>query len=305
MDKSYDFLYSLLDKESIKLNEPMKNHTTVRVGGNCDAFVTPSSISQIVNVIKELKNRKIKYYVIGNGSNLLVSDENINAVIINLGIKFSKIDFDGNKVTALSGCAVPKLALEAKKKGLSGLEFACGVPGTVGGAVFMNAGCYGSDFSQIVEEVTYLDKEDNIKTIKNKDIHFGYRESIFKDNKDFVILSATFKLEKADISKIEEKMKENSLARRTKQPLEYPNFGSTFKRPEGYFVGKLIQDAGLRGYKIGGAQVSEKHTGFIVNVDNASCRDIIELIRYIQKVVYEKFEVKLEPEVEFIGGEKI
>lgn len=305
MDKSYDFLYSLLDKESIKLNEPMKNHTTVRVGGNCDAFVTPSSVSQIVNVIKELKNRKIQYYVIGNGSNLLVSDENINAVIINLGRKFSKIDFDGNKVTALSGCAVPKLALEAKKKGLSGLEFACGVPGTVGGAVFMNAGCYGSDFSQIVEEVTYLDKEDNIKTIKNKDIHFGYRKSIFKDNKDFVILSATFRLEKADISKIEEKMKENSLARRTKQPLEYPNFGSTFKRPEGYFVGKLIQDAGLRGYKIGGAQVSEKHTGFIVNVDNASCRDIIELIRYIQKVVYEQFEVKLEPEVEFIGGEKI
>lgn len=305
MDKSYNFLYEILDPIDIKLNEPMKKHTTVNVGGICDVLVTPSSIEQIIEILKELKSRNIKYYIIGNGSNLLVSDDDIHAVIIKLWSRFSSVNIDGEKITALSGTSMPKISLEAKKNSLSGLEFACGIPGSVGGAVFMNAGCYGSQISDIIEGVTYLDKDGNIKKIQKDDMDFGYRKSIFRSDRNMVILSATFKLKRGDITSIKNIMEENSLARREKQPLEYPNFGSTFKRPEGYFVGKLIEEAGLKGYRIGGAQVSTKHTGFIVNIDNATAKDIIELISYIQKIVYEKFNVRLEPEVEYIGGEKI
>ena len=187
---------------------------------------------------------------------------------------------------------------------LTGFEFACGIPGTIGGGVKMNAGAYGSQISDILYEVTYMDEKEEIKTIKNKDCSFGYRKSIFTINPNYVILSAKFKLERGNIDEIENKMKENSLARKAKQPLEYPNFGSVFKRPEGYFVGKLVDDAGLRGYKIGGAQVSTKHTGFIVNVDNATCKDVLDLIGYVQTTVYNKFNVKLTPEVIIIGGDK-
>lgn len=300
----YDKLEEIVGKDKIKYNEKMSKYTTMRVGGPCDCIVFPDEISKIKEVIDFCKNENITFFVIGNGSNLLVKDEGIHGVVIKLGHRFSKIELDGEYILAYAGATMPTLSQLAKKNSLKGLEFACGIPGTIGGGVKMNAGAYGSQISDILYEVTYMDEKEEIKTIKNKDCSFGYRKSIFTINPNYVILSAKFKLERGNIDEIENKMKENSLARKAKQPLEYPNFGSVFKRPEGYFVGKLVDDAGLRGYKIGGAQVSTKHTGFIVNVDNATCKDVLDLIGYVQTTVYNKFNVKLTPEVIIIGGDK-
>ena len=300
----YDKLEEIVGKDKIKYNEKMSKYTTMRVGGPCDCIVFPDEISKIKEVIDFCKNENITFFVIGNGSNLLVKDEGIHGVVIKLGHRFGKIELDGEYILAYAGATMPALSQLAKKNSLKGLEFACGIPGTIGGGVKMNAGAYGSQISDILYEVTYMDEKEEIKTIKNKECSFGYRKSIFTINPNYVILSAKFKLERGNIDEIENKMKENSLARKTKQPLEYPNFGSVFKRPEGYFVGKLVDDAGLRGYKIGGAQVSTKHTGFIVNVDNATCKDVLDLIGYVQTTVYDKFNVKLTPEVIIIGGDK-
>lgn len=300
----YDKLEEIVGKDKIKYNEKMSKYTTMRVGGPCDCIVFPDEISKIKEVIDFCKNENITFFVIGNGSNLLVKDEGIHGVVIKLGHRFGKIELDGEYILAYAGATMPALSQLAKKNSLKGLEFACGIPGTIGGGVKMNAGAYGSQISDILYEVTYMDEKEEIKTIKNKECSFGYRKSIFTINPNYVILSAKFKLEKGNIDEIENKMRENSLARKTKQPLEYPNFGSVFKRPEGYFVGKLVDDAGLRGYKIGGAQVSTKHTGFIVNVDNATCKDVLDLIGYVQTTVYNKFNVKLTPEVIIIGGDK-
>lgn len=300
----YDKLEEIVGKDKVKYNEKMSKYTTMRVGGPCDCIVFPDEISKIKEVIDFCKNENITFFVIGNGSNLLVKDEGIHGVVIKLGHRFGKIELDGEYILAYAGATMPTLSQLAKKNSLKGLEFACGIPGTIGGGVKMNAGAYGSQISDILYEVTYMDEKEEIKTIKNKECSFGYRKSIFTINPNYVILSAKFKLERGNIDEIENKMKENSLARKTKQPLEYPNFGSVFKRPEGYFVGKLVDDAGLRGYKIGGAQVSTKHTGFIVNVDNATCKDVLDLIGYVQTTVYNKFNVKLTPEVIIIGGDK-
>lgn len=300
----YDKLEEIVGKDKVKYNEKMSKYTTMRVGGPCDCIVFPDEILKIKEVIDFCKNENITFFVIGNGSNLLVKDEGIHGVVIKLGHRFGKIELDGEYILAYAGATMPTLSQLAKKNSLKGLEFACGIPGTIGGGVKMNAGAYGSQISDILYEVTYMDEKEEIKTIKNKDCSFGYRKSIFTINPNYVILSAKFKLERGNIDEIENKMKENSLARKAKQPLEYPNFGSVFKRPEGYFVGKLVDDAGLRGYKIGGAQVSTKHTGFIVNVDNATCKDVLDLIGYVQTTVYNKFNVKLTPEVIIIGGDK-
>lgn len=300
----YDKLEEIVGKDKVKYNEKMSKYTTMRVGGPWDCIVFPDENSKIKEVIDFCKNENITFFVIGNGSNLLVKDEGIHGVVIKLGHRFGKIELDGEYILAYAGATMPTLSQLAKKNSLKGLEFACGIPGTIGGGVKMNAGAYGSQISDILYEVTYMDEKEEIKTIKNKDCSFGYRKSIFTINPNYVILSAKFKLERGNIDEIENKMKENSLARKAKQPLEYPNFGSVFKRPEGYFVGKLVDDAGLRGYKIGGAQVSTKHTGFIVNVDNATCKDVLDLIGYVQTTVYNKFNVKLTPEVIIIGGDK-
>lgn len=301
--EKYIGLENILDKSRIKYNEPMKNHTTVKVGGNCDCLVLPQSIEEIKNIIEYAKENDIKYYIIGNGSNLLVVDEGVHALIIKITNKFSKVEVNEEEIIASSGASMPIVAINARKNSLTGFEFACGIPGTIGGGVRMNAGAYGGEIADVFVEATYLDTDGSIKTIKKEDMAFGYRHTYFSDNPDLVILSAKFKLSKGDKEEISKKMEENATARRTKQPLEYPNFGSVFKRPEGYFVGKLVSDSGLRGYTIGGAQVSEKHTGFIVNKGNATCKDIVDLIRYIQKTVYEKFGVNLKTEVVFIGGE--
>lgn len=300
--EKYIGLEKLLDKSRIKYNEPMKNHTTIKVGGNCDCLVLPESVEEIKNIISYAKENNIEYYIIGNGSNLLVVDEGVQALIIKITNKFSKIEVNGEEIIASSGASMPIVAINARKNSLSGFEFACGIPGTIGGGVRMNAGAYGGEIADVFVEATYLDTDGNIKIIKKEDMDFGYRHTFFSYKPELVILSAKFKFEKGDQDKIAEKMEENALARRTKQPLEYPNFGSVFKRPEGYFVGKLVSDSGLRGYQIGGAQVSEKHTGFIVNKGNATCKDVVDLIRHIQKTVYEKFGVHLKTEVVFIGG---
>lgn len=299
----YTGLEKILDKSRIKYNEPMKKHTTVKVGGPCDCLVLPESIEEIKNIISYAKENDIKYYIIGNGSNLLVVDEGVHALIIKITNKFSNVTVEGEEIIADAGASVPFVSLLAKKNSLTGFEFACGIPGTIGGGVRMNAGAYGGEISDIFVEATYLDNKGNICKIEKKDMGFSYRHSFFSDNPEYIILSTRFKLKKGDIDDISAKMEENAMSRKTKQPLEYPNFGSVFKRPEGYFVGKLVSDSGLRGYSIGGAQVSEKHTGFIVNKGDATCKDIVELIRYIQKTVYDKYGVSLKTEVVFIGGE--
>lgn len=298
----YNLIENIIDKSKIKYNESMKNHTTMKVGGNCDIMVFPETIEDIKNILKVVKKENLEYYVIGNGSNVIVPDDGIHALVIKIASKFSNIEIKDNKIKVLSGCSMPKVAYVAKENSLKGFEFACGIPGTIGGGIRMNAGAYGSEIANILEDVTYINEDGEIKTISKDKINFSYRHSIFAENKHLIIISATFNLEYGSKNEIENIMKTNMDLRKSKQPLEYPNSGSIFRRPDGYFVGKLVDDSGLRGYTIGGAQVSEKHTGFIVNKNNATYNDVVDLIHYIQKVVYEKFNVKLQTEVEVLGG---
>lgn len=302
--EKYLGLEEFLTKDKIKYNESMKDHTTVKVGGKCDCMVIPTTIEDIEKTVAYAKKNNIPFYVIGNGSDLLVTDDDIHILIIKIVSKFSNETVEGEYITTLSGTSMPKVSILARQNYLHGLEFACGIPGTVGGGVRMNAGAYGSEMANVVEEVTYLDSDGDIHTIGKDNLKFGYRHSLFVEHPDYIILSVKFKLQKGNLEEIESKMKENMNSRREKQPLEYPNFGSVFKRPEGYFVGKLVSDSGLRGVSIGGAQVSTKHTGFIINTGNATCKDILDLIKLIQDTVYEKFNVHLQTEVEFIGGDK-
>ena len=301
MDK-YKGLEEILSQDSIKYNEPMKKHTTMRVGGPCDCMVEPSSIEEIQKILEYARKNNIKYYVIGNGSNLLVKDEGVHALIIKIANKFSEVEVNGEHIKAYSGCSVPKLSQIAKENSLSGLEFACGIPGSVGGGIRMNAGAYGSEMVNVVEKVGFLDENGNLKEIDGKDAHFTYRHSMFVDNPQYVVVYAIYKLVKGNKEEISKIMEENMNSRKQKQPIEYPNFGSVFKRPEGYFVGKLVDECGLKGYKIGGAQVSTKHSGFIVNIEDATCKDVLDLIEYVKKKVYEKFNVKLQEEVVILGG---
>lgn len=300
--EKYKGLEDILDKDSIKYNEPMKKHTTMKVGGPCDCMVEPSSIEEIQKVLEYVKENNIKYYIIGNGSNLLVKDEGVHALIIKIANKFSGFEVNGEHIKAYSGCSVPKLSQIAKENSLSGLEFACGIPGSVGGGIRMNAGAYGSEMVNVVEKVGFLDENGNLKEIDGKDAHFTYRHSMFVDNPQYVVVYAIYKLQKGNKDEISKIMEENMNSRKQKQPIEYPNFGSVFKRPEGYFVGKLVDDCGLKGYKIGGAQVSTKHSGFMINIGDATCKDVLDLIEYVKEKVYEKFNVKLQEEVVILGG---
>ena len=301
MDK-YKGLEEILSQDSIKYNEPMKKHTTMRVGGPCDCMVEPSSIEEIQKILEYARKNNIKYYVIGNGSNLLVKDEGVHALIIKIANKFSGVEVNGEHIKAYSGCSVPKLSQIAKENSLSGLEFACGIPGSVGGGIRMNAGAYGSEMVNVVEKVGFLDENGKLNEIDGKDAHFTYRHSMFVENPNYIVVYAIYKLQKGNKDEISKIMEENMNSRKQKQPIEYPNFGSVFKRPEGYFVGKLVDECGLKGYKIGGAQVSTKHSGFMVNIEDATCKDVLDLIEYVKKKVYEKFNVKLQEEVVVLGG---
>ena len=295
-------LEDILESNNIKYNESMKKHTTMKVGGEAKVLVEPTTIAEIKEIIDFAKENNMKYYIIGNGSNLVVADEGIDGIVIKLATKFADIKVEGEEIYVTSGVSMPYTAIVAKNNSLSGFEFAAGIPGTIGGGIKMNAGAYGGELSDIVKSITYLDEDGEIKTISNSDAKFGYRDSIFKRNSNLVVLSAVFKLKKGDKAEIEKIMKENNESRRNKQTIEMPNAGSVFKRPVGHYVGPMIIECGMQGYSIGGAEVSKKHAGFIVNTGNATCKDIIMLIEEIKKKVYDKFQVDLEVEIQFIGG---
>lgn len=282
--------------------EPMAKHTTFRTGGCSDYFVSPTQISQIQDVIALCQEEKIPYYILGNGSNLLVSDRGYQGVMIHLGSAFGGYELDEAAGTAVvkSGAALGGVVRALSKQGFGNVTWAAGIPGSFGGAVVMNAGAYGGEMKQVLTEVTWLDETGQIVTSPAAELNLGYRQSIFKHSKK-VVLAGKLQLEKANPQELLNKIEELNQTRKEKQPLEYPSAGSTFKRPEGYFAGKLIQDSGLRGYRIGGAQVSEKHCGFVINRENASASDLYALFQHIQAVVEEKFQVKMELEVELIG----
>lgn len=293
-----DILKGILTDDLIFENEPMSRHITFRAGGNAMFFVTPENEEQIVSLVKALKG--IPHIFIGNGSNLLFTDKGYEGVVVQIGSRFSKITVEGNYITAQSGALLSKIANVACENGLGGMEFASGIPGSLGGAVVMNAGAYGGEMKDIVVLSRCVGESGNILEIENHE--FSYRHSIFSD-KNLLILSTVLKLEPKNKDEIRAQMNELNKRRKDKQPLEYPSAGSTFKRPEGYFAGKLVEDAGLKGCSLGGAMVSEKHAGFVINYDNASATDILNLMEHIKSEVYMRFGVELEPEVKIVGKE--
>lgn len=296
----YEKLSKIVRKEQILEEEPMKKHTTFRIGGPAEYLILPQTIEEIADVIKLCRQEEIPWYIVGNGSNLLVADEGVRGVVIQLLRNFNQIQVEGCQIRMQAGAqnaAVAKRALDAS---LTGFEFAAGIPGTIGGAVVMNAGAYGGEMKDILKEVTVLDPNGMIRTIPAEELELGYRTSIIA-RKGYVVLEAVIVLKTGDPKEIKAAMDELKEKRVTKQPLEYPSAGSTFKRPEGYFAGKLIMDAGLRGFSVGGAQISEKHCGFVINKDNATAKDVTELMDETKKIVMEKFGVALEPEVKRLG----
>ena len=296
----YAALGQIISKQDILENELMSRHTTFRTGGPASLFLRPRTTEEIKGVLKLLKRAEVDFFILGNGSNLLVSDKGFDGVIISLA-NFADINIeDETKVVAQAGAMNSSIAMLARDNSLTGFEFAAGIPGTIGGAMIMNAGAYGGEMKDITSKVTVLSSDGEVIKLDNQAMKFGYRTSAIK-GKNFVVLSAVLDLQKGDNGEIAGKMQELALKRKEKQPLEYPSAGSTFKRPEGYFAGKLIEDAGLRGFTVGGAAVSEKHCGFVINKGNATSADIYELIRRVQDKVYEDFSVKLEPEVIMLG----
>lgn len=292
-------LEQIVGKQNVLAQEPMSGHITFRVGGTADYYVTPEKEEQIANVILLCKKEGIPYYIIGNGSNLLVRDEGYRGVIIEIGRKYSEIKQNGERIVAKAGARLAQIATAAMKQGLTGAEFAHGIPGTLGGAVTMNAGAYGGEMKDILSKVKVLDGEGKILTLSGKELDLGYRHSIIPE-RNYIVLEAELLLSKGDISQIQSVMEELAGRRREKQPLEYPSAGSTFKRPPGHFAGKLIEDAGLKGYRCGGAMVSDKHSGFVINYDNATAQDILNVIQDVQETVREKYGISLETEVKIL-----
>lgn len=293
-------LYRIVGESNIRLNELMSRHTTFRIGGPADCFVMPETVEEIGQVIMSCKAFGVPFFILGNGSNLLVSDKGIEGVVIQVFRNLENFTIEGNVVKAQAGVMLSRLGNAIKEAGLTGFEFASGIPGTLGGAVVMNAGAYGGEMKDIISSVQLMDYDGNLLELSCQDMDFSYRHSIV-GKKNYIVVGATMILEYGNKEEIKEKMEELSLARRTKQPLEYPSAGSTFKRPEGYFAGKLIQDANLRGYRVGDAQVSEKHCGFVINRGNATASDVMQLITDVQNKVKHEFDVDLEPEVRLIG----
>lgn len=283
-----------------RLNELMKEHTSFKVGGAADIFFEPADVEELRKAIAFVRENNIPYYIIGNGTNLLIGDKGIRGAVIKIGNSFSNILFDKEEVTVDGGVLLSTLSKAAAKQSLTGLEFAGGIPGYVGGAIAMNAGAYGGEMKDVVQWVEVLDENLNVQRYSNKDMEFGYRRSI-TEQRGLIVIRCNMKLKKGKQEQINAAMADFNQRRKEKQPLNFPSAGSTFKRPEGYFAGKLIEDSGLKGYSIGGAQVSTLHCGFIVNIGNAAAKDIIDLIRHVQAVVYDKFQVKLETEVKILG----
>lgn len=297
-----DSFKKIYNDSEIKIDENMSNHIHFKVGGPVDILLIPSRVNQVVETLKICKNENIPYFIIGNGSNLLVKDGGIRGVVIKLS-NLLFIEVKDNTIKASSGTLLEDVSKKAVENSLTGFEFACGIPGSVGGAVFMNAGAYDGEIKNVIKEAEVLDRDGNIMVLSKEELELGYRTSkVMKDN--LLVLSATFELTKGDKKKIQERVDELTEKRESKQPLEYPSAGSTFKRPEGYFAGKLIQDAGLKGASVGGAAVSEKHSGFVINKDGATAEDVLNLIAHVQNEVKKQFGVELHTEVRIIGEDK-
>lgn len=291
---------NLLGKDRVLVDEPMKRHTTFRIGGPADFFLLPSTVDEVRGILEICREEELPYFILGNGSNLLVSDKGYRGVIIQLYRNFSNISVEGNEICASSGALLSQIAAAARNASLTGFEFAGGIPGTLGGAVFMNAGAYGGELKDVLKEAVVMTEQGEILTLPVEKLDMGYRTSRIK-KAGYLVLEARLVLEQGDMDKIRDITKDLTEKRVSKQPLEYPSAGSTFKRPEGYFAGKLIMDAGLRGYQVGDAQVSEKHCGFVINKGNATAADVLTLIENVREKVQEQFGVTLEPEVKFLG----
>lgn len=300
MDKWLDALSDIVNEENIRCNEKMSAHTTFRIGGPADYFVMPENETMLLKLMDFCKKEKLPWYVVGNGSNLLVADRGIRGVVFTLGKGWNTIRIEGTMLYVGGGTMLSRAAKAAADRSLTGMEFAAGIPGTVGGAVVMNAGAYGQEIKDVLCKVKVLTKEGDIRWIFAQDLELGYRTSCVKE-REYLVLEAVFCLNTGEKDSIYEKMAQLAASRREKQPLEYPSAGSTFKRPTGFFAGKLIDDAGLRGFSIGGAAVSDKHCGFVINKDHASAEDVLKLCTQIQKRVQEQFGVLLEMEVKKIG----
>lgn len=296
-----DNLCNRLDEYKIEYatNEPMSRHTTFKIGGNADLFVKVKTEDELKTVLSLTKEFDLPLFLLGKGSNLLVSDKGIAGVVISLD-GLDSVTVDGDTVICGAGASLRAVCLATQKVGLSGLEFAYGIPGTVGGALYMNAGAYGGEMSQVVVSATALDRDGNIKLFNSEQMKLGYRASIFK-NTDLIITSVTLKLKQGNADEIKSAMDDFFSRRRDKQPLEFPSAGSTFKRPEGYFAGALIEKNNLKGASVGGAQVSQKHAGFVINTGNATCSDVLSLIKKVKDTVKQADGVDLEPEVIFVG----
>lgn len=294
-------LYEGISKESVLINEPLKYHTYTKMGGIADLFIIPTSYEETAFVVRYAYEQGIPLTLLGNGSNLVVRDGGIRGIVLSFE-KLTDISVEGHELVAQSGAAIIEASRVAYAHQLSGLEFACGIPGTIGGALIMNAGAYGGEVKDCLHSATVLTRQGELLNISHDELELGYRTSCFS-KKEYIILEGRFALTEGDPVLIKEVMDDLTHKRETKQPLEYPSCGSVFKRPEGYFAGKLIQDSNLQGTRIGGAEVSKKHAGFIVNVENASASDYIALIRHVQETVQEKFGILLETEVKIIGEE--
>ena len=290
----------LLGEERVFTGEAMSRHTTFKIGGPADYFLMPDKGTDVGRIVKICKESGIPYFILGNGSNLLVGDGGYRGAVIQIYKNMSSVTVEGTEIIAQAGALLSSVAAAAKNASLTGFEFAGGIPGTMGGAVVMNAGAYGGEMKDVLTEVTVMDDEGEIITLPADKLELGYRTSIIK-TAGYIVLEAKLQLKEGDPEVIRETMKDLTTRRTTKQPLEYPSAGSTFKRPEGYFAGKLIMDSGLAGYQVGGAQVSEKHCGFVINAGGATARDVRTLMDDVRDVVYKKYGVTLEPEVKFLG----
>lgn len=295
-----EYIESVFEKQDIYFQEPMSRHTSFRTGGEADCLLQIRNVEQLKKILSYLRRTGNEYFLLGNGTNLLVSDRGYQGVVLQMGEGLSGISVEGEKIRVQAGALLSKTAKTAMDAGLAGMEFASGIPGSVGGGIVMNAGAYDGEMKQIVEQVTVLNEDGELMELDCDTMEFGYRTSVIR-NRPFVVVEALLSLQKGDPEQILAKMADFAQRRRAKQPLEYPSAGSTFKRPEGYFAGKLIMDSGMRGRRVGGAQVSEKHCGFIVNTGNATSEDVAELIMEVQERVKERFGIMLEPEIVKLG----
>ena len=286
--------------DRVLLEEPMKRHTTFRIGGPAEVFVMPGNLEEMQRILEICRTEDLPYFILGNGSNLLVSDRGYRGVVIQLDRNFGEVKVEGTEIHASAGALLSTIAVAARRASLTGFEFAGGIPGTLGGAVVMNAGAYGGEMKDVLRKVMVMDQSGKVFEIPAEELQMGYRTSIIK-TAGYIVLGAVLSLKEGNLEEIKMLTRKLSEQRTSKQPLEYPSAGSTFKRPEGYFAGKLIMDSGLRGYRVGGAQVSEKHCGFVINTGDATAEDVRSLMKHETEIVYAKFGVTLEPEVKFLG----